>query len=172
MSDPEPLTIRTADEHACFSLRIALKDLRRASDCFGCTLPEKIGAISTFENRMALCLGPDEWQLYARLEEAGAIEAKFAAIYPDCTHSLVNVSDREISIDVKGSAAEQLLASGCALDLTIMPSGTGTRTIFDKVPIILIKFSDYHYRIGVWRSFGPYLWEFLSTASFEIQFGI
>lgn len=164
--------IRPAKDCARFSLRIAPEHLSRAAEAFGSALPEAIGDVAVAGERLALCLGPDEWQLYAPLDEQDGIEARFAALYPDCLHSLVDIGHREVGFDIEGPAAALLLRSGCPRDLEHMPPGTGTRTIFDKAQIVLIRHDAERFRLEVWPSFAPYVQELLSTARREIALGL
>src|SRR3546814_15824698 len=83
------------------------------------------------------------------------ITRRFDALYAQVPHSLVDIGHREIGIEIGGPAATLVLAAACPLDLAGMPAGTGTRTIFDTVQIVLIKPDDASYRVEVWRSFAP-----------------
>ncbi|UCI22745.1 sarcosine oxidase (plasmid) [Mesorhizobium sp. B2-1-8] len=166
------LTIHDAEDWARFNFRIAPENLGAASKAFGCALPATIGATATSGGRLALCLGPDEWQLYALIAESRAIEATFAAFYANCPHSLVDVGHREIGIAVEGEAAVLALRSACAFDFDAMPSGTGTRTLFDKAQVILIRHDEHRFRIEVWRSFADHVWGLLRATSREIALGI
>ena len=170
--DPSVLLIEAVEDCARFSLRIAEGGITLASEAFGCDLPKVIGATTASGARLALCLGPDEWQLLAPLGERDAIEAQFAALYPDCPHSLVDVSHREVGISIEGTAAALALRSACPLDLGDMAVGTATRTIFDKAQIILIRDGENRFRIEVWRSFADHVWGILQAAGREIALGI
>lgn len=166
------LNARTIEDCARFSLRIAPGDAERAGRAFGCRLPGRVGSITDSGERLALLLGPDEWQLYAPLGERDAIEAKFVALYPKCTHSLVDIGHREIGIAVEGSATVLALRSACPLDLDAMADGTATRTIFDKAQIVLIRHGRDRFRIEVWHSFASHVWAILGAAAREIELGI
>ncbi|PWJ93695.1 heterotetrameric sarcosine oxidase gamma subunit [Mesorhizobium loti] len=96
------LVIYDAEDSSRFNLGIAPENLGAASIAFGSELPATIGATTTSGKRQALCLGPDEWQLYAPIAESTAIEAAFAAFYTNCPHSLVDVGHREIGIAIEG----------------------------------------------------------------------
>ena len=157
---------------ARFSLRIAPEHLTVASKALRCTLPSKIGAVEISGGRMVICLGPDEWQLYAPVIENETIQSAFSKLYAKCPHSLVDVGHREIGISVEGTAAVLALRSACAFDLETMAPGTGTRTIFDKAQIILIRHGHDRFRIEVWRSFTSHVWGLLQAASREIALGI
>jgi sarcosine oxidase subunit gamma len=166
------LNIERANDCARFNLRIAPENLALASKAFGCELPATIGETAASNGRMALCLGPDEWQLLAPLAESDAIEAQFSALYSDCQHSLVDVSHREIGISISGSAATLALRSACPLDLDKIPVGSATRTIFDKAQIVLIRQGQDSFRIEVWQSFADHVWGILQAAGREIALEI
>lgn len=170
--DEGVLRIEAVEDCARFSLRIAGDKVALAATAFGCDLPNTIGATAASDARLALCLGPDEWQLLAPLGERDAIEARFAALYPDCPHSLVDVSHREVGILISGSAATLALRSACPLNLDDIAVGSTTRTIFDKVQIILIRQGQKSFRIDVWQSFADHVWRILQAAAREIDLGI
>jgi sarcosine oxidase subunit gamma len=172
MAERPSLVVRDTADGCRFNLRIASEGLERASQAFGFNLPANIGATAVSGSRLALCLGPDEWHLYAPIEERQDIEATFAAFYADCPHSLVDIGHREIGIAVEGSAAVIALCSACAFDLGSMPAGTGVRTLFDKAQVILIRHDDDRFHIEVWRSFAEHVWRLLQTVSREIAIGI
>lgn len=172
LAERSSLVVHDAEDCARFSLRIAPENLGAASKAYGCELPATIGTTATSGGRLALCLGPDEWQLYAPMAEGHAIEAAFAAFYASRPHSLVDIGHREVGINVEGAAAVLALRSACAFDLETMPSGTGVRTIFDKAQIILIRHDETRFRIEVWRSFADHVWGLLQAASREIALGI
>ncbi|MHA1566788.1 MAG: sarcosine oxidase subunit gamma [Alphaproteobacteria bacterium] len=163
------LRLRPSDDCARFSLRIAPADLVHATDAFTCPIPAKVGEMSSSAGRTALCLGPDEWLLLAPLSAQETIAAHFADIREKASHSLVDVGHRSHAIEVTGPAAAMLLNTGCPLDLDAMPVGRCTRTIIDKVEIILMKLDAEHYRLEVARSFAEYLWTFLTTAGREFN---
>ena len=133
-------------------------------------MPARIGGLASSGERLALCLGPDEWFLMAR-RWADAVRDRFATAMEEA-FSLVEVSHREIGIEVQGSAATLALSSICALDLDSMASGSATRTILDKAPAVLIKHAPDHYRIEVWQSFAGHLWTLLAAVSREIALDI
>lgn len=166
------LRIRLAEDCARFSLRVAGEGIAEAGKAFGCELPARIGGIAISGERLALCLGPDEWLLLAPLREANGVIARFGAFYGDVPHSLVDIGHRETSVKIEGPAAATALAAACPLDLAGMAAGTGTRTVFDKAQIILIKRNEESYWIEVWCSFAPHVCGLLEAASHEIELGI
>ncbi len=171
-SEAAGLSIRAAADGARFSLRIDPAAASRAAESFGCTLPGRIGQLTAANGRSAICLGPDEWYLLAPSNEADSIEQAFAELYTECPHSLVDISHREVGIEVEGAAAALALRSAIAFDVEAMPAGAGCRTIFDKAQIILIREAENRFRIEVWRSFADHVRGILDVASREIALGI
>lgn len=167
-----PLNVRVVADGARFALRINPTQAAQAAKAFGSPLPGKIGDVAVSNDRLAVRLGPDEWQLVVPLAEQDAIETAFAKLYATVPHSLVDVSHREIGIEVEGGGAVLALRSAIAFDIEIMPVGTGCRTIFDKAQIILVREAEHRFRIEVWRSFADHIWGILQAASREIAIDI
>ena len=165
------LSVAVAEDCARFSLRVRPESRATAGDALGCTLPARIGDLASSGERLAICLGPDEWFLMGPAGEAGAIEERFVAAM-EGAYSLVDVSHREVGIEVRGRSATLALASACALDLEGMPSGSATRTILDKSPAVLVKHAPDHYRIEVWQSFAGHVWTLLEAVRREITLDI
>lgn len=61
-----------------------------------------------------------------------------------------------------------LLATGCPLDLAKLPVGSGTRTLFDSVQIVLTREARDRFHLIVWRSFAPHVRALLETATREL----
>jgi sarcosine oxidase, subunit gamma len=165
-----PLDIRAAEDAARFSLRIDPSAAAMAATAFGAPLPARIGQMATSGERLALQLGPDEWQLLAPLSDGDAIVESFGRL--QTPHSLVDIGHREEGILVEGEAASLALRSAIAFDVEAMPVGTGCRTVFDKAQIILIRETENRFRIEVWRSFADHVWHILHAVSREIALGI
>lgn len=170
-SGAERLSIMVAEDCARFSLRLLPELRERAGACFDCELPARIGGVSASGPRTALCLGPDEWFLLAPAGEAEVIGERFAQDLPQ-PHSLVDVSHRELGIEIRGSASELTLSAISALDLSAMRAGSATRTILDKAQVVLLKRAADSYRIEVWQSFASHVWGLLETVSHEIALDI
>jgi sarcosine oxidase subunit gamma len=115
----------------------------------------------------ALWLGPDEQLLI------GPESADLAALAPalrDLPHSLVDVSHRQIALEISGPHAAAVLNAGCPLDLDLsaFPVGMCTRTVFAKTEIVLWRTSTDVFHVEVWRSFASYLTEFLAEVAREV----
>jgi sarcosine oxidase, subunit gamma len=169
---PGPISLGFLPAVARFSLRIAPADLAAASNAFGLALPSQVGKASGKGGRRALCLGPDEWLLQAGEAEQGAVEEAFAAIYGVAPHSLVSIGDREIGLFVEGPEAATLLSVGCPIDLDRLAVGSGKRTVFDGVQVVLFRESAERFTLEAWRSFVPHVWELLNVANRELIAGL
>ena len=165
------LTVTLAPDCARLSLRLRPGDRAAAGDALGFPLPERIGRTETGAGTLALCLGPDEWLLLSPPAEVGDLERRLVSSMPG-RFSLVDVSHREVGIEVAGSAATLALSSICALDLDAMPPGTATRTILDRAQAILIKRDGDRYRVEVWQSFVDHVWALLEAVSREVALDI
>ena len=159
-------------DKARWSLRIAPQDLAHAETAFGISLPKKIGNLTKNGDKIALCIGPDEWYLMAAESDAENIEAAFENLYKTTLHSLVDVSHREISLIIKGAKAGYLLQAAIAFDIEKMAANTGCRTIIDKSQIILMKLDESTFCLEVWNSYADHVWHLLQTIGKEIELNI
>ena len=113
----------------------------------------------------ALHLGPDEWLVIAPEGQEMALMAGAAGRFA----STVDVSHRSVGLEVAGPHALDMLSAFVALDLAeaAFPVGMATRTVFGKAEIILWRTGAAAFRIEVWRSFAPYVWQCLGEAGRE-----
>ena len=112
------------------------------------------------KQQLSARLGPDEWLLTTP-------DCATATHLPDelttWPHSLVDISHRNVAIELTGDLAADVLNTGCPLDLRCeaFPVGMATRTLFSKSEIILMRREDLNgvrvYRLECWRSFARYL---------------
>ena len=170
---PSPLAIRLLADKARFSLRIDPGQRDAAAAVLGLNLPGAIGGMVSLREKMAICLGPDEWYVTASEADKTEIEASFAALYERQPHSLVDVGHREVSIGIEGPKAALALQSAIAFDVEAMAIGIGCRTIFDgKAQIILLRDAKDRFQIEVWHSFSEHVWHFLQAVAREIELEI
>jgi sarcosine oxidase subunit gamma len=134
---------------------------------FGADLPSQLGSAGAGQGRAALWLGPDEWLLIADGADAAEIGAMLESVLEGTAHSLVDVSHRQIGLIASGPAAARVLNAGCPLDLDLkaFPVGMATRTLFDKVEIVLWRRAETTFHVEVWRSFAPYVVGSLAEAA-------
>jgi sarcosine oxidase subunit gamma len=118
--------------------------------------------------RAALWLGPDEQLLLA--PDGLDLTATLTSALRDFPHSLVDVSHRQIGLEVSGPHASVMLNAGCPLDLDIsaFPVGMCTRTVFAKAEIVLWRTSEDVFHVEVWRSFAAYVSQFLAEVEREL----
>ena len=122
--------------------------------------------------RHALTLGPDEWLLFAPEGDRDQIEGSFAALGPGVPHSLVDVGHRSVTIRIAGPGAHNALNSGCPLDLSAIPVGGCTRSVFHKVEVVVLRLDADDFRLEVVRSFAQYVWSLLQRAVDEAGSGV
>jgi sarcosine oxidase subunit gamma len=130
-----------------------------ASAAFGVDLPTESCRAAAVGARAALWLGPDEWLLLAPDDEHAAAGAALEAALSTLPHSLVDVSHRQVGLDVHGPRVEWLLESHCPLPLNLrdFPVGMCTRSVFAKTEIVLWRQAPERFHVEVWRSFSQYL---------------
>lgn len=140
---------------ARYSLRA--RDADALDKIIGGGLPRGIGA--TCEDMV--CLGPDEWLMRAPRGTAPPGRKGDPV-------SVVDVSERQVAISVEGSRVVDVLQGGNPLDLAKFPVGSGKRTIFEGVEIILIRESETRFVVEVWRSFAEFVWGVLEKSASEL----
>jgi sarcosine oxidase, subunit gamma len=124
------------------------------------------------DRRWIARLGPDEWLIGSDEAEADHLPAAIAADLGERAHAIVDVSHRNVGIDVSGPLAAAVLNAGCPLDLgeAAFPAGSATRTLFGKAEIVLIRRAGAapRYRVECWRSFATYVHGLLTEASLGV----
>jgi sarcosine oxidase, subunit gamma len=134
---------------------------------FAADVPSRLGPAGEGAGRAALWLGPDEWLLIAEGADATDIGGVLESVLDGTAYSLVDVSHRQIGLIASGPAATRVLNAGCPLDLDLkaFPMGMATRTVFDKVEIVLWRRAEATFHIEIWRSFAPFLAASLAEAA-------
>lgn len=149
-------------------LRCRESDIDLVSDRLGVALPREACRSTPGSELSALWLGPDEWLIIgpAAADDWGS---DLAARLEGMIVSLVDVSHRQVGLGVRGPLAEDILASGCALDLSItaFPEGMCTRTMFAKAEVVLWRTGTASFHLEVWRSFARYVEALLREAEKE-----
>jgi sarcosine oxidase subunit gamma len=122
------------------------RDPEALGKLIGRKLPVKIG----MTEGEVTCLGPDEWLLRAPL---GTRLPDSAGQAP----SIVEISDRQLSLVLEGPRAAAVLMAGCPRDLGKFVVGQAARTVFEGVEIIVLRTGPQRFELEVWRSFAPWL---------------
>ena len=160
------LLIRPAAAEARFALRLR----GPLGSAAGLPLDRPINTLSVDATRWIARLGPDEWLIGAPEPDADILAAAVTAELAGRAHALVDVSHRNVGIDVRGVAAAIALNAGCPLDLgdAAFPAGSATRTLLGKAEIVLWRTDTDSFHIEVARSFAPYVWGCLEGARREL----
>lgn len=118
----------------------------------------------------AVWLGPDEWLLVARDEEAGRIEGRVREARPnDPWLSVVDVSHNYTRLSLSGTGIRALLAKGCALDLhpDVFTPGNCAQTLLAACRVLLCAIDAVSFEVWVRNSFARHLAEWLLDAAAE-----
>ena len=102
--------------------------------------------------RAALWLGPDEWLLIAEGEEPEPMAATLDAALAPRAHSLVDVSQRQIGLELEGPLTARALNAGCPLDLreVSFPVGMATRTMIAKAEAVVWRRAPKRFHVEIW----------------------
>jgi sarcosine oxidase subunit gamma len=161
--------VRALPPAARYILRGTPQVMAAAGNALGLTISEAAcRAAVNGDQAAALWLGPDEQLLLA--PESADLVATLTPALRDLPHSLVDVSHRQIALEVSGPHAADLLNAGCPLDLDLsaFPVGMCTRTVFAKSEIVLWRTSTDVFHVEVWRSFASYVTGFLAEVAREV----
>lgn len=166
---PGGVRVRPLAPEAKFSLR-----LRRdaPAEAAGFRLDQKINGYVRNGARWSARLGPDEWLIGAPEAEGSEVADAIAAAIGERPYSLVDVSHRNVAIEIAGEDAAVALNAGVPIDLSdaAFPAGSATRTLLGKCEIVLVRAgAEPTYHVEVWRSFATYAHGFLNEAVFGLQ---
>jgi sarcosine oxidase subunit gamma len=158
--------LRSLPRMARFILRGDAEVARLAGAAIGIKIPGTALLASQAGQHAALWLGPDEWLLLAPVDEEEALAQALAEALAAVPHALVNVGHREVIAELSGPRAADVLNAGCPLDLDLaaFPVGMCTRTVLAKAQIVLWRTGAETFQLHVWRSFYPYVRDFLIEA--------
>ena len=139
---------------AALGLNLPLAPMRTQTKCAQTLRTQAAGQGVT-----ALWLGPDETLL------VGAAQDLPEALH-GLAHALVDVSHRDVALDVEGPGAAQLLASAIMLDLApgAFPEGACARTLFGKAPVLVWRRGVEAFQLQTPRSCGVYVRDLLREA--------
>lgn len=153
------------------SLRGGPDVLAAAGEAFGAALPIEACRATEGEGRAALWLGPDEQLLLVQQSDWDSVVPALEARLARLPHSLVDISQRQLALQVSGARAAEVLNGGCPLDLHLQafPVGMCTRTLFAKASIVLWRTGPNTFHIEVWRSFARYVQQLLLDFARETE---
>lgn len=156
-----------------FVLRCRNKAVDVAGDEYGVALPRQACRATLAGSRAALWLGPDEWLLLLPESEAQNCAAALTRALAGLPHSLVDVSHRQVGLEITGPQAATVLNAGCPLDFdqAVFPVGMCTRTVLGKAEIVLWRFAGQRFRLEVAPSFAAYVLGLLQPGLREFATG-
>lgn len=145
------------------SLRVPEASRGALGQALGFSLPEAPKTSAAAGRRTALWLGPDEWLLVG--EGGDDLAAMLAGV--TVPYSAVDVSHRDVAIEVRGPAAEAILNAGCPQDLSTgaFPVGACARTVLAKAGIVLFRTGADAFRVECPRSLAEYVFAALGSAA-------
>jgi len=163
--------VRLLGAAARWILRAAPAAQAAAAGPLAVALPAQSCRSARSAGRAALWLGPDEYLLLAPLAQGAALAAALEQALAGLPHCLVDVSHRQIALEVQGPHAATLLSAGCplSLDHDDFPPGACTRTVLGKADIVLWRTGEEVFHLEVWRSFASYVADFLAEAAFDVD---
>ncbi len=167
----EAVTIRVLPEATRFVVRGSADAIGRIGRAFGVDPSHDACRAATNGIRSALWLGPDEWLLIAPDGEGPFLFDAMRDGLGELPASVVEVSDRNVGIEVAGTRAADVINAFNPLDLggSAFPVGMCTRTVFGKAEIVLWRTGPDVFRIEAWRSFVPYVLGQLDEATLEFR---
>ena len=161
--------VRALPPASRYILRGGPQVMTAAGSALGLTISQVACRAATNGQQAALWLGPDEQLLIA--PESADLAATLQPALRDLPHSLVEVSHRQIALEVSGPHATNVLNAGCPLDLDLsaFPVGMCTRTVLTKAEIVLWRTDETVFHVEVWRSFASYVTELLAEVAREVD---
>ena len=131
---------------------------RAAASVWGVSFSEEACRAQSLAERATLWLGPDEHLLWQASREIALPIAELEQALEAHAHSLVDVSHRQVALEISGPHAATILAGACPLDLDPggFPVHMCTRTVLAKAEIVLWRTAPDAFHVEVWRSFQSY----------------
>lgn len=153
-----------------FSLRMATDAPAPLLGTLGLTPPTQQACRAVKAGNAAiLWLGPADWLVLAESEDTARLEQALHDDLKGLDYALVDISHRQIGMQVAGPQATAWLNAVCPLDLSLeaFPVGMCTRTVFAKAQIVLWRTAEAVFHVEVWRSFAPYVRDMLDVIMAE-----
>ena len=157
------------------NIRIDPGDASLLTGVLGAALPSRANTVTATATGLLAWLGPDEWLALApgpRVDVEGDVRAAAGS----APVSVVDVSAARTVVSVAGSAARDVLAHGCALDLDPrrFPPGSCAQTRVALANVVLIAppvqedfTASPQFHVLVRSSFAAYLATWLLDAATE-----
>lgn len=159
--------ISEVGRQAQFVLQCAIEDRSMVGSYLELELPETPLKWMGGNRWSALHLSPGEWLLIGKSGNGRDMTDKTVAHTFQPYFSLVDISDRNKSIDLSGSKAIDLIAGACPLDIEKMAHGDCTRTLFGKITALLWVRHD-RFSIVYPRSYHGYMVDIIGELSKDV----
>jgi sarcosine oxidase, subunit gamma len=143
---------------------VAQIDVRAAPDLVPFATPPE-NAVSVWNDREVLWLGPDEWLVVAEPEAKSTIGRELADALSGHHHSILDVSANRIVFELVDGL--EALSSGCGLDLhpSRWTPGMCAQTLFGGSQVILHQRDERTTRVFVRPSFAAHFLERLAAST-------
>lgn len=162
---PPPLLLNLRGDAGAEAFRSA------ASGVLGMAPPVEPNTVTSSGEINVLWLGPDEWLVTAPVETGSDLTERLESALVGMHHSVIDVSQGRIVLELEGAEARAVLAQGVSLDLRPRAFGPGhcAQTGLARVPVILQQIdATPRFRIFVRESFAPYVTEWLKSTIAEL----
>lgn len=136
----------------------------------GVCLPTEPNTVAVSGEIDVLWLGPDEWLVTAPADK-GDLADRLDAALAGQHHSVIDVSQGRIVLELEGTEATAVLAQGTSLDLRPRAFGPGRcgQAALARVPVVLQQIdATPRFRIFVRASFASYVTEWLRSTIAEL----
>jgi sarcosine oxidase, subunit gamma len=142
-----------------------------AARVWGVPFSEQSCRARTQGERATLWLGPDEHLMWQASRDAALPIEELEQALSSYPHSLVDVSHRQVALEISGIHAATILAGACPLDLDLgqFPVHMCTRTVLAKAEIVLWRTAPEVFHLEVWRSFLSYAQHLLNEIGREFS---
>jgi sarcosine oxidase, subunit gamma len=140
----------------------------RVARVIGAALPIHPNTTVTAAGLTVLWLGPDEWLVLAEPGTAAGLMARIHTALDGEHGAVVDTSAQRTAVRITGCRARDVLAHGCAIDLSeeVFRQGQSAQTLLAKAQIVLVPEQD-GYLVLVRASFAGYLASWLLDAATE-----
>ena len=111
--------------------------------------------------------GPGQWLAESDERSPGELIAHVESALRDHGASTTDLSHARTVVQVSGSAATDLLAKLCPVDVEAMRTGDSAATLAGPFNVQVVKTGDEEFRLYVFRSLGLAMWEMLQDEAAE-----
>jgi sarcosine oxidase, subunit gamma len=130
-----------------------------AAAAWGVAFPREACRAVLDGQRAVLWLGPEEFLLWDVSREHAHLIDSLEQALSEHPHSLVDVSHRQLGLEISGPQAAEILNGACPLNLSLeaFPVNMCTRTVFAKAEVLLWRLDDDVFYMEIWNSFEGYV---------------